>query len=167
MSKVAFVLDDNLTVDAPVLIQVPTSTKATGGTARQSFVTKTAYVTFRIPTEDELDAVLNDVAIHNDRVSRQIAEAEQERTEAPDDDTRAAIDRKLAELRKAGRLNQIEQLKATIVGLPNGHGFAEKDGSPCEYSPELIERLCQFRTVRNALWAAFMLVLNGDPKKGN
>ena len=168
MSKVAFVLDDNLTVDAPVLIQVPTSSRAGGGTARQTFVTKTAYVTIRIlPTEDELDAVLEEVAAHNEKLTRQISEVERERAEAADDEARTAVDRKLTELRRTARLAQVEQLKAVIVGLPAGHGFAEKDGRLCEYSPELIERLCQFRPVRNALWASFMTVLNGDPKKGN
>ncbi|WP_146191580.1 hypothetical protein [Azospirillum humicireducens] len=168
MSKVAFVLDDELTVDAPVLIQVPQSTRVSGGNARQTFVTKTAYVTIRIlPTEDELDAVLEEVAAHNEKLTRQISEVERERAEAADDEARAAIDRKLTELRRTARLAQVEQLKAVIVGLPTGHGFAEKDGRACEYSPELIERLCQFRPVRNALWSAFMVVLNGDPKKGN
>ncbi|MBP2301310.1 hypothetical protein [Azospirillum picis] len=167
MSKPVFVLDGDLTVDAPVLIQVPTSARTTGGVARQSFKTSTAYVTFRVPTEDELDTTLEEVASHNERLTRQINEADKERTDAADDETRAAVDRKLTELRRDVRTAQIEQLKAFIVALPSGHGFAEKDGTPCEFSPELIGRLCQYRAVRNALWAAFLLVLNGDPKKGN
>ncbi|WP_372400289.1 hypothetical protein ABMY26_32265 [Azospirillum sp. HJ39] len=167
MSKAAFILDDRLTVDAPVLIQVPTSTRTTGSAPKQSFVTRTAFVTFRIPMEEELDDVLEEVARHNEKLNRQITDVETEREEAADDEARIALDRKLAELRKTARLGQVEQLKAFIVGLPAGHGFAEKDGTPCEYSPELIERLCQFRAVRNALWAAFRLVINGDPKKGN
>lgn len=167
MSKPVFVLDDDLTVIAPVHIQQPTSAKATGGKSQQTFVSRTAYVTFRVPTEDELDDTYEAVQRHNETLVKRVAEVEKERAEAIDDVERAAAERRLTELRRDHRLGQVEQLKTFIIDLPDGHGFAEKDGSPCVYSPEVIVRLCQFRHVRAALWAAFTLVLNGDPKRGN
>ncbi|SMH62530.1 hypothetical protein [Azospirillum agricola] len=167
MSKPVFVLDDDLTVTSPVHIQQPTSARTGGGKSQQGFVTRTAYVTFRVPTEDELDDVSEQVQRHNEAQVKRIADVERERSEATDDAERAAAERRLTELRRELRLQQAEQLKAFVVDLPEGHGFAEKDGTPCEFSPDLIGRLCQYRAVRAALWTAFLLVLNGDPKRGN
>lgn len=167
MSKPIFVLDDTLIVTAPVHIQVPQSSRATGGRAQQQFVIRTAYVDFRIPTEDELDAVLDEANRANEQLAKRITEAEKDAREAADDDSRVAAERKLADLRREVRIGQVEQLKVFIAGLPDGHGFAEADGSSCVFSPELIGRLCQYRAVRTALWNAFLLILNGDPKKGN
>lgn len=167
-SRPVFILDEEVEVTAPVHIRVPKSTAATGrGTVKQEFVTKTAFVTFRLPSEDELDAVIDEVRRANDETSKAIAEAQKRLEAAADDDARADIDEEMVRLRKALRLGQVEQLKAFVTGLPEGSGIAEKDGSPAVFSPELIDRLCAFRHVRAALWEAFLLVVNGDGKKGN
>lgn len=165
MGNPVFVLGDALTIDAPVHIKVPQSVRPTGGKVEQKFVTRTAYVTFRYPDEDELDDVIYRVNKQNLELLEKVREIEAEEPEEAEQ--KAARDERARQARSNLRTAQIEQLKQFVVGLPSGHGFAEADGSPCVHSPDTIERLCKFRLVRNALWDAFLLILNGDAKKGN
>ncbi|SMH62839.1 hypothetical protein [Azospirillum agricola] len=167
MSKIAFVLDDDLVVTAPVHIRVPKSARTSGGVSKQEFVTKTAYVDIRVPPEDELEEVQERTRQHNADLLKRLAEAEKSRAGAEDDEARLAADAEVVRINKDIRNGMTEQLKEFVVALPDGHGIAEKDGSLAVYSPELIERLCAYRHVRTALWDAWLLVLNGDPKKGN
>lgn len=167
MANPVFVLDTDHTVTSPVHIEQPSSVRPTGGVSKQNFVRRTAYVTFRVPTEDEMDDVFVEVQNHNSNLLKKIAENEAEIEQASSEEERQELRGKLRELQRSSRLVQVEQLKSFIIGLPEGHGFAEKDGSPCVYSQGLIDRLCQYRPVHKALWDAFLLVVNGDQKKGN
>lgn len=168
MSKAAFILDEQIDIVAPVHIKVPQSAKTGGGKSNQSFVTRTAYVTIRIPTEDELEEVGERVRKDNADWLKRLNEAGDRLTAATDDQERADAEAAQAKLRTEYRDNQVELLKEFVIGLPDGHGIQERDGSSAEYSANLIERLCGYRNVRRALWEAFMLLLNGEEtKKGN
>lgn len=158
---VAFDLFTPTNVTAPVVIKVPVDTPA--GTTTQKFVHRHAYVTFRLPTEDEVDEVVQQAERHNRAVVNRIAELEKERDGKPTDAGRQKIDAKIDAERRTLRSFQNEQLKAFIVGLPDDSGFAD-GGKPAVYSAELVERLCQFRPIRAALWAAFLTLLNGPDK---
>lgn len=167
MANPVFILDADHTVTSPVHIEQPSSVRPTGGVSKQTFVRRTAYVTFRVPADDELDEVFEEVQRFNDNLMKQIAAAEAELAQAASEEERQGLEQRLRELRRSVRLGQVEQLKSFIVGFPDGHGFAESDGSPCVYSKEVIGRLCRYRPVHKALWEAFLLVVNGDQKKGN
>lgn len=168
MSHTAFILDEQIDVVAPVHIKVPQSVKTGGGKSNQTFVTRTAYVSIRIPTEDELEEVGERVRKANGDWLKHLNEANRRLTEATDDQERVAAEAALAKLRRDYRDNQVETLKEFVIGLPDGHGIQERDGSPATYSTDLIERLCGYRHVRRALWDAFVLLLNGEEiKKGN
>ncbi len=167
MSKIAFVLDDDLVVTAPVHVRVPKSAKTGGGVTKQEFVTKTIYLNFRVPTEEELEDVQDRIRKQNDGLLKRLAEAEKNRSNAGDDEERLACEAEVDRIRKDIRDSMIDQLKEFATGLPDGHGIGEPSGDPATFSPELIDRLCAYRHVRSALWDAFVLLLNGDPKKGN
>ncbi len=167
MAKVSFVLDDDLVVTAPVNIRVPKSVTTSATAPRQAFASKTIFVDIRVPDEDELEEVQDRIRRDNEAVVAALTDAETARLTATDDDARLAAEARVDAIRKTLRDAATEQLKAFIVGLPDNHGIGEQDGSLAVYSTDLIERLCKRRHIRNALWDAFLGVLNGDPKKGN
>jgi hypothetical protein len=167
LSKISFVLDDDLLVTAPVHIRMPKSVTTTGGVSQQAFVKKTIFVTFRVPDEDVLEDVQERIRRENEGLVKRLAEAERDRLTVGDDEARIAGDAVVDKIRKDIRDSVTEQLKEFIVGLPDNHGIGEQDGTLALYSVDLVERLCKRRHTRTALWDAFLLVLNGDPKKGN
>lgn len=167
MSKIAFILDDELIVTAPAHIRVPKSVRPGGGAPKQEFLTKTIFVNFRVPSEDELEEAQERTSRHNNEQLKLLREAEKGLNAAEDDEARLAAEADVRRIQKGIRDHMTEQLKEFLVSLPDNHGIGEKDSSLAAYSPELIERLCNYRHIRAALWDAWLLVLNGDPKKGN
>lgn len=168
MSKTVFVLGEELVVTAPVAVAVPTSanTKAVCAQA-QSFRKVTLYVDFRVPPEDELSALEDRVRADNLALASQIRDAEGRLGKASADD-RAAIDAELADLRQRAREVQVEDLKAYIVGFPDGSGIAGPDGQPVPYSADAVAQLVAHRHVRKGLWDAFLTLMNGpETKRGN
>ncbi|NYZ17068.1 hypothetical protein HL658_31380 [Azospirillum sp. RWY-5-1] len=165
MTVFSFNIQDRIDVVAPVKFKVPQSVQRAQRGAEIPFVTKTIFVVFRIPHEDEMERVREEMMEHNRAVNDRIAEASKRR-EGASPEERAEADREIDEATRGLRLQQVELLKAFIVGLPENHGIGDGD-APAEYSPELIERLCGFRFLQNALWEVFVKLLNGDAKKGN
>jgi hypothetical protein len=167
MSSVVFNLSDDLVVTVPVVFQVPTSVKTNGVKPEQSFVKRTIYLNMRVPEEDEIEAVQGRVNLANaDIFRRRAALSEAEKTASPEE--QADIDRERQKLTEEIRLGQEDMLVEFVVGLPDGHGIGEGDG-PAEFSSDLIRRMCQRRFLRDAMYAAFVKLLNGpgDAKKGN
>lgn len=168
MSKTVFILGEELVVTAPVTVSIPTSANTRGiGAQTQSFRKVTLYVDFRVPPEDELSALEDRVRADNVALAGQIREAEARLGKASADD-RAAADAELADLRQRAREVQVEDLKAYIVGFPDGSGIAGPDGQPVPYSDEAVAQLVAHRHVRKGLWGAFLTLLNGpETKRGN
>lgn len=166
-ASIVFDLSEDLIVTAPVVFNAPVSVKTNGVKAEQSFVKKTIYLDFRVPLEDEVEAVQGRVNLANAEIFRRRA-ALMEREKQASDDERAEIDREKQALTEQIRIGQEDTLVEFVVGLPDGHGIQD-GGGPAVYSPELIRRMCQRRFLRDAMYAAFLTLLNGPAaaKKGN
>lgn len=164
----AVILDDDLIVTVPVHIRKPQSVRpaAGRGAPKQTFVTATIYVDMRIPDEDALDEMDFRLERHSADVALRLADAGARLSEAPDDQ-RAGIEAELTAIRREFRSAQTEKLREVIVGLPANHGIGNADGSPADWGPDLVDRLCRVRHIRTALWEAFILALNGEAKRGN
>lgn len=167
MAKIAFNLSDRIVVTAPVHIKVPQSanTKAVGKSETR-FVTQTVYLDFEVPKQDDLDELAEEIRRQNRELSDKVSEAVDRRRAASTDEERTAIDEEIAAINREVRNAGIEQLKRFVVGLPENHGIGV-DGGEAEYSPELIERLCQYEFVRAAMLDALQGLINGGAKRGN
>lgn len=151
---------DTLIITVPAHVKVPVSTQP--GAGKQAFSVETIFVDMKVPTEDELDAISWTVTRENDALNRRISNLMKARDEETGELGKRKIDADITAATAGLKSFQTEQLKAVIVGLPEGSGIVDGD-QPAAWSPELVARLCQYRSVRTALWDAFTLVLNGKP----
>lgn len=162
-------LDDDLIVTVPVHVKKPQSVRPTAGRGapKQTFVTATIYVDMRIPSEDELDEMDFRLEQHSADVARRLGEARARLDEALPEEQRVGIEAEIAAIRREFRSAQAEKLREVVIGLPDNHGIGNADGTPAEWEPGLVDRLCRVRHIRTALWDAFVLALNGEGKRGN
>lgn len=168
MAQISVNLSEKLIVTAPVNFSAPVSVKPSSAATEQRFIKRTVFVDIHVPEENELDAVQDRVNEENVKVYRELAKLD-EREKAATDQERAEIQIERTATKKKVRLFQEEMLKEFVVGLPEGHGIFLNESTPAEYSPETIEKMCQRRYLRTAMYDAFLKLINGpgDAKKGN
>lgn len=172
MSKVAYVLADEVIVTAPVNIQVPLKTdpeKVKAGTIPKiQFKTETVFMDFQIPRESEIEELQEEIRTKNRETFAALKVARERRdADGATDKDRADADDEIARLNKELRLFEHDLLKRFVVGLPEDHRIGNPDGTLAEYSTDLVGRLCDYRNVRAAMMTTLQTLLDGEGKRGN